>query len=240
MCHSESTDAVLRQWINPQYLSSHSTSVLRERLVQSPDGLLVIQDFLRPDKAEALGRFLEFEAQFEVVHALHAQTGAGFSSRGTHVGAQDWNTVPVENRLFRFERARMPDTYSEASATFLQYLHDATGTAFRCMWEEISQQSLGDCHVEAHRMREADFVGPHTDARNERRFGLVQYFTPDAQRGEGGVLVFKTSNGREIEVVPRFNLFVIFDVERHAHHRVSHVKGDWHRLTINGWYLRCK
>jgi 2OG-Fe(II) oxygenase superfamily len=229
----------LASWIAPEHLSGSSLQTHRLSLREDSFRLLVIKQFLQPERAELLLEFLLDQASYEPFHALkNERNSSGIPTRGAHVTGAEWHAAAPEDRLFRVEVAQFPSGTTPATLTYLDWIRLTEGGAVGSLLAAITGEQVGDVGFEAHRMRAGDFVALHSDNRAARRFGFIIYLSREWSRNEGGALVFERADGDHRAVLPEFNCFVLFDVAGHAGHRVEPVAGARPRLSLHGWCVR--
>ncbi len=224
----------LDYWLTPEQLSTNRSLDIRNEYLHHRSRLVIIDSFLRNDRAENLSNFLALEADYEEMYAISSGTQ---NARGCHVSREEWERTVPGMRLFHFDRARLPNTYGVGASLFLKCLTDLRGDGFRSFFESISGVRLGVCHVEAHRMTEGSFVGPHSDNRADRKLALVHYLSGRDARSQGGSLNVRSWSNECFSISPEFNRLVLFDVAEHAEHNVTPLVGPWCRLSVNAWYL---
>ena len=66
----------LAAWIQPRHLDDQALEAYRSAFTSHPARLVIIRDFLAPDVADRLGRFLANEAEFKPEFGLYSIEGA--------------------------------------------------------------------------------------------------------------------------------------------------------------------
>jgi Rps23 Pro-64 3,4-dihydroxylase Tpa1-like proline 4-hydroxylase len=197
---------------------------------------VVIEDFLVPQVAERLSRFLAGEAEFRSEFGLYSIEGA--------VKEEDWLRAEDADRLFRLGKlvGTPPQFQTSPNAlTYLQFRMTFQRPEFKAFFEAISGMSLGASNdFGAHSMTRGDILRPHTDDNRNRQLALVIYLTPGWKQEFGGVLRVAHKDGAFTDVVPEYNSMIAFDVLTSPAHFVTPVEpdatGPQQRLTIGGWY----
>lgn len=200
--------------------------------------LLVIDGFLRESLAIELAQILATRVTFAPRFGLRSNGVARAADRGMLVDADTWSKAPAENRFFRFEAIDDLSTSAAdvgARLRLLEFWRLLAGDAFRHWLESQTKRACCEVRLEAHRMAEGDFIGPHSDARAGRTVGLFVYLTPGWNEEDGGVL--KIEDGAAT-IPPWFNRAVIFDVDGHSSHEVPPLPRRAHRarLSFGVWY----
>jgi hypothetical protein len=193
-----------------------------------PARLLVVDDALDDGVALALHRFLDREAVFTASHGLYSANGA--------VSERRWHEAAPEDRMFRFRvMTGNPGDETEGATAFTQLERLLLGAAGGELFEALSDQPLGDgTPVTAYAYGPDDFLGRHSDRGGGRRLAFI-FYLGRWQPGEGGELRLWLDGGDSIDVTPRFNRLVLFDLAVHRHHEVLAVSGPRQRYTIGGW-----
>src|SRR5437899_7559865 len=83
----------LASWIQPQHLEDRALETYQNAFTSHAARLVVIRDFLVPQVAERLSRFLANEAEFKAEYGLYSIEGA--------VKEEEWLIAGDKNRLFR-------------------------------------------------------------------------------------------------------------------------------------------
>jgi hypothetical protein len=225
----------LQSWIQPQHLETEALEAYRTALEAHPARLVVLENFLAPQVADRLARFLAIEAEFAPEFGLYSVEGA--------IPEKDWLLAGEEDRFFRLRKlVRTPPQFqmSPNALMYLQFRRSFQSPEFKAFFEAISGLSLGwSDDFGAHSMIEGDFLKPHSDDNRNRHLALVIYLTPGWQPEFGGVLRVLHNDGTFTEVEPRYNSMVAFDVLAAPAHVVLPIRaaaGDLKRLTIGGWY----
>ena len=225
----------LAAWIQPHHLEEEVVNAARRGFEEHPARLLRLSQFLRPEVAEALGRFLTHEAAFERVQGVLARNGP--------VPRDEWEATTEADRLFSFERLTGPKPAALLSPGFIQfarlrkalespaclhYFSRLSGLPLEAL-SGFTAQSLGA----------GDYLRPHQDAFARRKVAFILYLSPEWRREYGGALrVVDHSDGEHLLPV-EFNSLVLFDVHTHEHHEILPIEpiaGEQRRMTVGGWY----
>jgi hypothetical protein len=220
-----------RSWIQAQHLEDDALGAYRERFARHPARLTVIEDFLLPHLADRLSGFLAKEAVFTPEYGVYSSEGS--------VPEQAFLAAPDPDRFFRMQRltGTAPEFVMSPNAlTYVRFRQTFQQEAFKAFFEAVSGLPLGASDdFGSHRMRPGDYLRPHTDDNRNRRLALVIYLSPEWEPEFGGSLHVLLPGREEIEIGPRYNRMVVFDVRVDAQHRVAPVRAGA-RLSIGGWY----
>src|SRR5207245_11675257 len=83
----------LASWIQPQHLEDRALETYQNAFTSHAARLVVIKDFLLPQVAERLSRFLANEAEFKAEYGLYSIEGA--------VKEEEWLLAGDQDRFFR-------------------------------------------------------------------------------------------------------------------------------------------
>lgn len=228
----------LRPWIDGRHLEEAALAEYRRSFTTHPARLVILKDFLVPEVALRLSRFLSAEAEYRVEHGLYSVEGA--------VSEADFQRAPDEDRLFRLGKlAGTPPQFraSPNALTYLQFRMTFQRPELKAFFESVSGMTLGwSDDFGAHAMGADDLLRPHSDDNKDRQLALVIYLTPDWRAEHGGVLRVIHADGGHTDVMPEYNSVIAFDVLTAPAHLVSPVTrpGDAEprRLSIGGWYRK--
>ncbi len=226
----------LASWIQPQHLDDRALETYKNAFISHPARLVVINNFLVPQVADRLDRFLANEAEFKPEYGLYSIEGA--------VKEEEWLRADEPDRFFRFGKlvGTPPQFQTSPNAlTYLQFRMTFQRPDFKTFFEAISGLPLGASDdFGAHAMTRGDFLRPHSDDNRNRQLALVIYLTPGWKREFGGVLRVVHNDDRYTDVEPEYNSMIAFDVLTAPAHLVSPIQpedvGPQRRLTIGGWY----
>ncbi|PYO82886.1 MAG: hypothetical protein DMD65_07340 [Gemmatimonadetes bacterium] len=226
----------LAAWIQPRHLDDQALEAYRSAFTTHPARLVIIRDFLAPDVADRLGRFLANEAEFKPEFGLYSIEGA--------VKEEDWLRADDQDRFFRLGKVvGTPPRFqtSPNALTYLQFRMAFQRPEFKAFFESISGMPLGwSDDFGAHAMAAGDFLRPHSDDNKDRQLALVIYLTPGWKRKFGGVLRVVHHDERFTDVEPEYNSLIAFDVLASPAHLVLPIQpgtaGSTRRLSIGGWY----
>jgi hypothetical protein len=227
----------LRAWIQEQHLSEERLAAYREAFQEHPAHLVVLEDYLQPDAADRLAKFLASEASFSPEYGVADVEGAGDEAT--------WEGRKEDERFFRYRRLTgIPPEhmFSPNAMSYLKFRKNFQEDPYRQFFEAVSGVPLSASDdFGAHRMEPGDYMRDHSDDNRDRRLALVIYLTPDWRPEYGGALRMTDKHGDVTIVEPRYNSMVVFDVMAGSEHQVETVQaavGDGARLTIGGWYHR--
>lgn len=228
----------LGPWIQAPHLDDAAIERYRAAFTSHPARLVVIRDFLVPEMAERLSRFLATEAEFQTQYGIYSVEGA--------VSEDAWRSASEEDRFFRLGKlvGTAPQFQTSPSAlAYVQFRMTFQRPEFRAFFEAVTGMPLGwSDDFGAHAMGDGDYLKPHSDDNLSRQLALVLYLTPGWKADFGGVLEVQHQDGGTSAVVPDYNSLVAFDVLSAPTHLVRPIKappaGPSHRLTIGGWYRK--
>lgn len=225
----------LGSWLRPQHVEAGALESYRSAFTSHPARLVVLENFLAPQVAERLAKFLATEAEFAPEFGLYSSEGA--------VDEREWLLADEQDRFFRLRKlVRTPPQFqmSPNALTYLQFRKAFQRPELKAFFEAISGLSLGwSDDFGAHSMIQGDFLRPHSDDNRNRRLALVIYLSPEWKRDFGGALHVVDRSGTITEVEPRYNSMIAFDVLAAPAHLVLPIvpaAGHNQRLTIGGWY----
>jgi len=215
---------------SPACLDPDALARARRGFRSHPLRLLVLDGVLDGRAALAVRSFFDQGVSLSASHGLYSANGA--------VAERRWSAAPVEDRMFRFRvMTGATESESEGAVTFAQLEHALLGPVGGELFEALSGQTLGGpTPVTVYAYGPGDFLARHSDRGGGRQVAFVLYLG-DWQPGEGGELRLWHADGRKVDVEPRFNRLVLFDLAAHRHHEVLPVRGTRRRYTIGGWRL---
>ncbi len=232
--------AALATWIQPQHLSVSGIDAHRADFESRTPRVLQITDFLQPDRAASLGRFLGQEATYEQVYWLYSAK----DGYGEGVSADRWQAADEDSRYYTHGMLSDPDPRCRLSPnliTFLGFRQVLATSAFRAYLSAVTGLPLGEMEGgKVHQMRPGDFIKPHND-RGEgpgRRLAFVFYLSPTWKADYGGALHIIGKQDEHSRVEATFNSLVMFDLTTHKLHYVATIQGpvgDHSRLAVAGW-----
>lgn len=226
----------LESWIQPQHLEETALEQYRQSFTAHPAHLVVIRNFLQPQIAERLSRFLSSEAEFKAEYGLYSVEGA--------VGEEDWLRAEDEDRFFKFGKLVGTPPQFQTSPNALTYLQLRTTfqrPELKGFFEAISGMPLGASNdFGSHSMTSDSLLRPHSDDNRDRQLALVLYLTPGWKPEYGGQLKVTHMDGKTTVVEADYNSMIAFNVLTHKAHVVEPVAQTNgvapRRLTIGGWY----
>jgi hypothetical protein len=227
----------LRSWIQSQHLENDAVERYRHGFLSHPTRLVWIKNFLQPDVAERLSRFLQTEAEFLPEYGIYSTEGA--------VTEERWLAATDDDRFFRLRKLKGTAhgfQMSRNALTYVQFRQAFQRPEFRAFFEAISGLALGwSDDFGSHSMIQGDFLRPHSDDNRNRQLALVIYLSPGWKTSFGGALHVIDKDGADTTISPDYNSMVAFDVLTESKHLVSTITADAGsnaRLTIGGWYHR--
>ncbi|HEU4993243.1 MAG TPA: 2OG-Fe(II) oxygenase family protein [Gemmatimonadaceae bacterium] len=226
----------LGTWIQPKHLEESALEGYRSAFAGHPAHLVVIKDFLQPQMAERLSRFLSNEAEFKVTYGLYSTEVA--------VSEEEFTRAKDEDRLFKLRRlvGTPPQFQTSPNAlTYLQFRVTFQRPEFKAFFEAVSGIPLATSDdFGAQSMTEGDFLRPHSDDNRDRQIAIVIYLSQGWKPENGGQLRVVHLDGKTTVVEAEYNSMIAFNVLTHSAHVVEPVRslGDStkRRVTIGGWY----
>ncbi len=226
----------LATWIQPQHLEDRALEMYQHAFTSHAARLVVIKNFLVPQVADRLSRFLANEAEFKPEYGLYSIEGAAKE--------EEWLAADDQDRFFRLGKlvGTPPQFQTSPNAlTYLQFRMTFQRPEFKAFFETIADMPLGwSDDFGAHSMTQGDFLRPHSDDNRNRQLALVIYLTPEWEREFGGSLRVVHKDGSFTDVEPEYNSMIAFDVLSAPAHFVLPVQSDAarqkQRLSIGGWY----
>lgn len=235
-------EVALSEWMPEEAITGDIVLSYRTRFTSHPCRVVVIDSFLRSEIAASVARFLLHEAVYQPMFALYpTERGGAPVGFAPHITAEDWESAVEDRRFFRFDQLIDSGGALAESVDAGRYrrLCDALGSGtFRSFFEGITARKLGKIFLDVHRMREGDFIGPHTDARANRSIALLLYLARDWQASKGGTLKILNHGDGDIDIEPIYNRLVLFDVEAHDHHLVTKVAPKFTRISLGAWFTK--
>ena len=227
--------AALAAWIQAHHLEEEAVSAARRGFEEHPARLLRLSHFLRPEVAEALGRFLTREAAFERVQ--------GILSRNGPVPREEWAALADADRLFSFERLTGPQPAAQLSPCFIEFarlrkaLESPDSLHYFSRLSGLPLEALSGFTAQS--LGPGDYLRPHQDAFARRKVAFILYLNPEWRPEYGGALRVVDHAGGEHLLPVEFNSLVLFDVHTHEHHEILPIEpsaGEQRRMTVGGWY----
>jgi len=225
----------LGSWIQPQHLEEPALETYRGAFASHPARLVIIKDFLVPQVANRLSRFLAAEAEFNPEYGVYSIEGS--------VKEEEWLAAEEKDRFFRLRKmVGTPAQFqmSPNALTYLRFRKAFQRPELKAFFEAICGMPLGwSDDFGAHSMISGDFLRPHSDDNRNRQLALVIYLTQGWQALFGGLLRVVHGDGSFTEVEPEYNSMIAFDVLSAPAHLVLPVEPgaeQRQRLSIGGWY----
>lgn len=213
------------------------------------DGRVQIRDFLRPEAAEALLRFLLDSSDWrhvinagEKVYEIGCDQLAAMDEEQRRTLDRKTDREAAEGFQFRFDTIRVPDDEAERAAqgTVLSEFATFLSSPEVIGWfrRVTGKDSIDFADAQATRYRNGAFLTRHDDAveGKNRHFAYVMNLTRDWRAEWGGLLFFPVD--REIRMdalVPDFNVMHLFAVGQQ--HGVTQVASyaPRPRISVTGW-----
>jgi len=162
----------LTAWVQPRHLSASGIAEYRANFESRPLRVLHMTDFLQPDMAARIARFLGREASYEKMYALYETDGSE-----KRVAADVWREADKDSRYYSLGELIGPDPRFRLSPnlfTFLNFRKMLATSAFRAYVSAITGLPLeGLVKRAVHHMRRGDILGPQDDRFRGRRLAFV-------------------------------------------------------------------
>ena len=150
------------------------------------------------------------------------------------IAVEQEEMVREESDLFSFEQTKRLE---ECSSPILKELYNWLNS------EEVKQlikeltgiEVKGKAEVSGYRYREYDYLLPHDDELAVRKIAFVINLSTLIKE-EGGQLEFFNGNNVVKQILPKKNMFILFEVSKRSIHQVAEVGKE--RLTISGWFTQ--
>ncbi len=230
----------LTAWIQPRHLSASGIDARRAAFENHRLRLVHMTDFLKPDRAANLGRFLGREASYRQVYSLYSTHRETY---GDWVSVDRWQATDEAERCHTYGMLTGPDPRFRLSPnlfTFLEFRKVLVTSAFGAYLSAVTGLPLGEIvNPTVHRMRPGDFLKPHDDRIEGRRVAFVLYLSPGWKADYGGTLHISGKDDECSRIEAAFNSLVVFDLTAHKSHHVTDIRdtaGDRTRLTMGGWF----
>jgi hypothetical protein len=221
------------QWIAPEHTTTPALSEFRRRFHESAVGLVMIDDFLSPQVAEALHTFLSSKAEFEEKFGTY-ESG--------DVAETEWRARPETDRMFYLQSVRAPLPGCELDAEtllFLRFRHSIEAGVLNGWFADATGITFdGTTTPHAHRYQHRHFLREHTDNALNRKVAVIVYLGGGFSSASGGFLALRKDERVVERVMPEFNRAVLFDVTRNDHfiEPFDASASSVQRLSI-GWWL---
>jgi Rps23 Pro-64 3,4-dihydroxylase Tpa1-like proline 4-hydroxylase len=203
---------MLRNWINPIYLSEDKIAELKEEFLSGePYQHIVIKDFLLEEKAE------------EILNSLKTQKYELYDSeKEKYLKIVEFDKL--NSIIYKFRNLLM-------SEKFVKFLNNITDSNLNR--SKVSVQSI--------KMENTHYMLCHNDLEVGQKITFVFHFSKDWTGEDGGSLnLFSNTNRKPTKVtkkiVPDFNQLSIFKIDHISYHEVEEVISNKSRITIGGWY----
>lgn len=102
--------------------------------------------------------------------------------------------------------------------------------------ENATGETFSDIDSHATNYEDTNFLLPHDDQLENRRYAYLLYLT-DVEEDEGGALALFDDTCSEIvnKIQPKKARLAIFEVSDISYHCVEEVMGDVQRIALGGW-----
>jgi len=140
-----------------------------------------------------------------------------------------------EADLFTFMQSNdLNRTKNIVIKTFVKFLK---GKEFTNYIEKLSESKLkiGKISIHATAYTNTHYLLCHDDEVDDRVVALMIYLS-DLENKDGGKLRLFEKNNALVEIIPKFNRFVIFKISKKSLHDVEEIYTDAIRLTLGWWY----
>lgn len=208
----------------------------RSRFCDHPLRLVQVENFLQPEIADKISRFLHSEVTFGPIYGVH--------KKSQHiVDHKEWMEAPEEKKFFHYE---MMDSFGRPNLgngpmTFLKLRQLLSSEEFCRIAQQITGESLPSVtQARVHRFRSGHYLRAHDDRMGARKIAYILYLSPQWETQFGGQLSLIGQDGTKEQLEPAYNSLVLFDVTRHKEHYIEALtpKSEGQsRDTMGGWFL---
>jgi Rps23 Pro-64 3,4-dihydroxylase Tpa1-like proline 4-hydroxylase len=229
---------VLGRWIQPQHLSDDTLGRCRQNLATSGVRFLVLDNFLNERTASELAELFTNEAVYRTERRTYSS-----DREDRFVDETEWIHASEDDRFFTFDvftSARPEYILSKNVMTFLKFIGDFPGPPFMDFFSRLLGVPIGGVQWNVHSMGRGDFLRIHNDDLRNRQFAFVLYLSPGWNETYGGTLHL-VEGAKTIQIEPRYNSLVMFDVTLGIRHFVETIRPSAElrrRVSFGGWFLR--
>jgi Rps23 Pro-64 3,4-dihydroxylase Tpa1-like proline 4-hydroxylase len=229
-------------WLQDSHYQNGAVEAYHQAFVSHPAQLLVIRNFLKPEGAEKISRFLESEAQYETLYGLYSTMNN--DPRGlANATEEDWSKADEKDRFYRLRKFTGISRELQLTPNLVAYMKFRVAfnhPEFRQFFTAVSGLALHPEEATFHSftMRSGDFLGDHDDNGSNYQLAFVMYFNPRWEARFGGILNMVDPTGNVTKIEPEYNSLVIFEVNKKTKHFVTPIQACASaegRATISGW-----
>lgn len=225
----------LSDWINPIHLSETARADYAARVAASPARMLVLDNFLVPERYRALQTVLREAGELTPQYALYGRNRVRASR-------EEWLAAPEPQRFYHHLEVTGPRPGHETSVAWLTHVGLCQALASRPFLDYfggISGERLaGVGRVNGKIIGDGQFLRPHSDAEPGRRCCAVLYLNDDWRPEYGGRFLLYRDD-REIDRIDpvgnRLLLFVPDSGYLHAVAPMTPAAAGWQRLNYTFW-----
>jgi Rps23 Pro-64 3,4-dihydroxylase Tpa1-like proline 4-hydroxylase len=229
-------------WVQGAHRDPNAMRNYRESFAAHPAHLLVLRDFLMPDGAEKISRFLHSEAQYETLYGLYSAM-RNHPEGMPNATAEDWFKAAEEDRFYRLRKFVGISKDLQLTANFIAYMKFRNAfnhPDVRRFFMEITGLTLdlGESTFHSFTMQPGDFLRSHDDTGRNYGVAFIMYFTPEWESRFGGLLHMIDPQGKMTRIKPEYNSLILFKVDPRTKHFVAPIEayaGEKGRATISGW-----
>ena len=226
----------LNVFVNEEHLSGSWIHAYQERYQDHPLNVIQIRNFLKPDIADQVAKYLANEAFYGTVYGL-------YSRKPHQVTENEWHDAHDEDRMFVYDMIdhnSQSFSITSASINYLKLRKLLDTDVFRAFAAQICNTPFNRTNVAVtHKFSRGQFLRRHNDKSGNRKSAYILYLTPDWQPDYGGSLHMVGKSGEEARFQPEFNSLIMFDVHTHDHHEIEplkHLPDGVARYTLGGWF----
>jgi len=236
--YREMNREILGRWIQPQHYSDDSLVRSRQALATSGPRFLVLENFLNERTASELAELFANEAVYRTERRTYSS-----DREDRFVDEAEWKHAHDDDRFFTFDvftSARPECLLSKNVMTYLKFMGDFPGQPFMDFFSLLLGVQIGGVQWNVHSMGRGDFLRIHNDDLRNRQFAFVLYLSPAWNESYGGTLHL-VDGARNIQIEPRYNSLVVFDVTHGIRHFVETIRPSAEhrrRISFGGWLLR--
>lgn len=205
----------LNKWLNNEYLDKNKQEEIKKKfLLANPYEHFSLDNFLKKEIAEKLFISLKEENYYLEDHDLY----------------KFLRTVDFKNTENKIINEFREFLLSEEFILFIENLTSA----------KISRNII-DLH--SLKLLNTHYLLCHDDQVLARQFAFIFNLSKDWRKEEGGAFeIFDSDERGEVtcdiikSIVPIFNRFNLFKVQKKSYHQISEVISEKERISIGGWY----
>jgi Rps23 Pro-64 3,4-dihydroxylase Tpa1-like proline 4-hydroxylase len=231
----------LSRWVQPRQLDAESIQANQQKFISHQARMIVLKDFLQPEVAERLSRFLTHEATYTAKYGLYSNSA--IKRTQSDVIFEEWERAPEKKRFYRFGEysGLQPEFKLSLNAVmFLKFRTAFYTDQFKELFEQITGLTLKPGpSMTGYVYKQGDYLRDHDDTDADKRLAYVLYLNPQWKPFFGGALHMIGSDGEVTRIEAQHNSLILFDVRAKSKHFVAPINsnaGEEVRTTLSGWW----